>query len=74
MYEGGSRRWLPLAPYYHTPFMACRIRGIRRSSPKWKFAIKATLVLGGLWLAWKILSVVAAVVGLALLLWIVFGK
>lgn len=39
-----------------------------------KFFIKAALVLAGLWLAWKILSVVAAVVGLALLLWIVFGK
>jgi hypothetical protein len=39
-----------------------------------KFLIKATLVLGGLWLAWKILSVGLAVVGLALLLWIVFGK
>ena len=38
------------------------------------FLVKAVLVLGGLWLAWKILSVVAAVVGLALLLWIVFGK
>jgi hypothetical protein len=39
-----------------------------------KFTIKAALILGGLWLAWKILSVLAAVVGLALLLWIVFGK
>ena len=38
------------------------------------FLIKAALVLAGIWLAWKILSVVAAVVGLALLLWIVFGK
>jgi hypothetical protein len=39
-----------------------------------KFLVKAALILAGLWLAWKILSVLAAVVGLALLLWIVFGK
>lgn len=39
-----------------------------------KFLIKAALIIVGLWLAWKILSVLAAIVGLALLLWIVFGK
>ena len=39
-----------------------------------KFTVKAALILGGLWMAWQILSVVAAVVGLALLLWVVFGK
>ncbi len=38
------------------------------------FLIKAALVLVGLWLAWKILGVLIAIIGLALLLWIVFGK
>jgi hypothetical protein len=38
------------------------------------FTIKAALVLLGMWLAWKILSLGLAVIGLVLLLWIVFGK